>query len=332
MVELFLLVIFLFPAAWALPEKDLAAELDRTIFPFYQGLVSGTIRNTQGVKLRYSHSTPGAYQKFLVILPGRTEPAKKYAETIFDLHLRGIGVFILDHQGQGASGRLLEDLDKGHVVDFRDFVADLRQWMNEVVLPASKGKELYLLGHSMGALIGTHYLSGHPDVFAKAVLCAPLFQLTTGLYGETIAKAILRIMRALGKENDYILGKGPYLAQEDTFLGNRVTHSLARFETSKVIYARWKENVMGGPTNSWGYQIIDKSQEVPSLAPKITIPILLMQAGQDHYVEPGRQEEFCRKAPDCRVSIYPQAYHEIFNETDGMRDRALRELMEFIGR
>ena len=330
LLKLFLFHSLLLRSAWALPEGELPSKLSTTVFPFFESLHQGTLTNSQGMTLCYSHSDPEAFEKFLVILPGRTEPSKKYAETIFDLHHKGIGVFILDHQGQGCSGRLLPDSHKRHVVKFEDFVTDLSQWMDTVVLPKTKGKRLYLLGHSMGALIGTYYLNQRPMIFRKAVLSTPLYELNTGPYPEWLAKTILRSFKLLGRGEDYILGKGPYSPAADILRSYQVTHSPARFEISKEIYRRWKENVMGGPTVNWTLEITHKSQAVPALAKNITSPVLLLQAGEDIYVKPDRQNEFCELAPNCRLSKFPGAYHEVLNESDTIRDKAMAELLEFI--
>ncbi len=313
-----------------MPEEELGRTKASTLLPYFEKLPSGELVNSQGLVLRYRYSSPPEAKKALVILPGRTEPAMKYAELIRDLEAQGIRAFVLDHQGQGSSQRSLSDPDKGHVADFADYVRDVKLWMDTVVLPATGGQELYLLGHSMGGLIGTYYVRDNPKVFRKMVLSTPLFELAAEPVGETVARGIFWILKTLGKGEDYILGRGPYVPQEDTYSENFVTHSRARFDMNKLIYTKRRETALGGPTVNWGLEIIDRSREVLSFAEQIKLPVLLLQAGLDRYVKPERQNEFCKLARDCRISTYPEAYHEILNETDRIRSRALAELLAFL--
>ncbi|MDR8258611.1 alpha/beta fold hydrolase, partial [Acinetobacter baumannii] len=63
--------------------------------------------------------------RLVLICPGRIESYVKYAEVAYDLFHCGFDVMIIDHRGQGRSGRLLSDTHRGHVVNFSDYVDDL---------------------------------------------------------------------------------------------------------------------------------------------------------------------------------------------------------------
>lgn len=65
--------------------------------------------------IKYSSYTRTSHERSLVIVPGRTEPSRKYAELIYDLRDKGLDIYILDQQGQGDSEHLLSDTNKGHV-------------------------------------------------------------------------------------------------------------------------------------------------------------------------------------------------------------------------
>ncbi len=106
--------------------------------------------------------------------PGRIESYVKYAELAYDLFHCGYDVVIIDHRGQGRSGRLLADTHRGHVVNFSDYVDDLAAFWQQDVQPGPWRKR-YILAHSMGGAIATLFLQRQPQAFHAAVFCAPMF-------------------------------------------------------------------------------------------------------------------------------------------------------------
>lgn len=51
--------------------------------------------------------------RVIVVCPGRIESYIKYAELAYDLFHLGFDVLIIDHRGQGLSGRMLPDTHRG---------------------------------------------------------------------------------------------------------------------------------------------------------------------------------------------------------------------------
>ena len=89
--------------------------------PVPDDYVSGTIKTSDGVALRYARWAPPAGRKGTVCLfQGRAEFIEKYFETVRDLRDRGFAVAIVDWRGQGHSSRRLRDARKGYVRDFSD--------------------------------------------------------------------------------------------------------------------------------------------------------------------------------------------------------------------
>ncbi len=87
----------------------------------------------------------------------------------------GFDVLIIDHRGQGRSGRMLPDTHRGHVVDFSDYVDDFAAFWQQESQPGPWRKR-YILAHSMGGAISTLFLQRYePQAFHAAVFCAPMF-------------------------------------------------------------------------------------------------------------------------------------------------------------
>ncbi len=325
---IYILVLFTLNA-FAIPEENYIQNWHDKVYPHFGTLTSGEIENAQGMRIRFHYTLKSSATKTIVILPGRSEPAMKYAEVVYDLDSPEVNIFVLDHQGQGESDRILADTQKGHVVHFQDYVNDLALFMNKIVLKEAKNTQLFLLAHSMGGPIGVHYMAQNPNVFQKAFLNAPMLKINTKPYAEIIAKIYSVFLIKTGKQNEYAPGKGPYVLDEDTFEKNVVTHSEVRFETNKSLFRDFPYLIIGGPTVNWVYTSLKATAKIQNLGPRIKIPIFMLQSGLDEYVKNERLNSFCAKARSCQKVFYPQAFHEILQEKDEIRSDAMKHIREF---
>lgn len=316
-------------SALAIPEANFFEVWRQEVIPHFNQANQRSFTNFQGLKLNYYSLVNPDNKKTLVILPGRTEPALKYAEVVYDLKDLGFNVFILDHQGQGNSDRLVKDSHKGYVKHFIDYARDLSDWMDEVVIPETQNQERYLLAHSMGGAIATLYLAYGKPVFKKALLSSPMMEIDTKPYKENIGRLLTGVLVTAGMGKAYAPDRGPYVSANDTFEKNDVTHSLVRFEASRYLFMTWPELALGGPTNRWVHQSLKATKKIDTLAEKIQIPVLMFQSEKDLIVMPGRQNSFCSKTPLCRMVKFEGAYHEILQESDVIRNRAMGELKNF---
>jgi lysophospholipase len=330
MKMILLTLAILMQTAQAIPEQNFVKNWHKDVAPYFAQGSQRSFVNHQGLKLNYYTFSSSKNSKTLVILPGRTEPALKYAELVYDLRNLGFNIYVFDHQGQGASDRLLTGTDKGHVKVFVDYARDLSGWLDEVVIAESKDQDRYLLAHSMGGAISAIYLAYGKYIFKKAVFSAPMMELNTKPYTETVARLLSGSLVLVGQGTKYAPERGPYIAENDTFEKNEVTHSQGRFDIAKAIFVTWPEMVVGGPTNRWVNQSLKATKDIDTIASKITIPILMLQAGKDLIVKLPRQNNFCQKAPNCKLIKYEESMHEILQETDSIRDLAMSEIKKFL--
>jgi lysophospholipase len=326
-MKFFLLFLCTLSQVWGISETNYEETYKSSVLAYFETANQQKFINAQGLELNYYVFKNPVNTKTLVILPGRTEPAKKYAEIIFDLKDQGLDIFILDHQGQGESVRRLKDSHKGYVRKFSHYVDDLTLWMKEVVLPESKSTR-HLLTHSMGGAIGVHYLANHPHVFQKAILVAPMLQINTKPYKEEVGRLLANTLTGIGLGTTYAPGRGPYRPDEDTFEKNEVTSSQARFAMTKNLFLENPEMILGGPTTRWVRESLQATKNIDELATRISTPINLLQAQKDLIVELPRQNAFCQKATSCTLIGFPEARHEILMESDPIRDEALRIILD----
>lgn len=322
-----LLFLLLSLPALAIPEKDYESVWMKNVFSPLDSVPAQEFTNKQGLKVRFRTYFRGAGLPNIVVSPGQSEPMKKYFELVHDIP--NANFYLIDHQGQGESGRLLKDQQKCHVKSFQHFVDDFTFWMENHVLPATKNEPLYLIAHSMGGAISTRFMETHPDVFNKVVFSAPMYDIYTKPYPGSVAKTLARVLMLAGRGNHFAPGKGPYIPEEDVLGKNPFSHSEVRIEMNKYLFVEQDIGV-GGVTVSWVNSSFKGMSGIQNVGKKLSMPILLLQASLDMTVKPGKQNRFCTLAKNCHLVKMDGAFHEILQEKDSIRDEAFKLIREHL--
>lgn len=299
---------------------------------------------TDNIKIAYDIFGPKDAQFAIALFPGKGESFVKYAEFMYDLEqLSGnnIRFFVMDHRGSGFSGRFnTEAKGCSHVDSFDSCVRDLKIFMDTIVRNDQnwdyQNKPVFLFAHSMGGGISARFLEKHHGYFSKAILCSPMIQPRTIISEKfpewlnfNIAFAVASTMCLL-YPTEYAMGQATQTDGIVKFEGNDVSHSKNRFYN-------WKKNLLGdkanpglfhevmtaGVTWNWLKQACVFSKDIQNRAKQknevSNIPILLLQAGLDDVVSINKEDYFSRYSPNCKIVKFPKAFHEIYNETDGIR-------------
>ena len=319
----------------ALGKADTFAEdWQNRYLPLWQNMKSGVLTTVDGIQLQYyAHRTEAASQAF-VISPGRMELAVKYAELAFELVQAGYSVYLLDHRGQGLSQRELANPHKGYVNDFAQYQQDLAYFVNHTVVPAGHSRHI-ALGHSMGCAILAGYLQNHPHPFSAAILASPMFGIYTGLVpyrlAQSLALAYGYVNRWLSKDIWYFPGQGDY--HEKPFLHNPLSHCQSRYQWLMQLYQQYPKAQLGGVTTRWISAAITAMQQIKQRAAQWTLPVLLLQAGADKVVSNHAQNLWYQQlsASLLRSKVHiAKAKHEIFMETDNVRQQAVSAINQFL--
>ena len=88
--------------------------------------------------------TPDAACRAVMILHGYTESGEKFREMTWYFLKAGYSVFVPDHRGHGRSVREVEDTSVTHVDCFGQYVQDTEQFLQEIVIPRTRGLPLCL--------------------------------------------------------------------------------------------------------------------------------------------------------------------------------------------
>ena len=138
-----------------------------------------------------------------------------YNEIIYYFLKNGYSVFALEHRGHGRSGYLGKDTSQIYVKDYNYYILDLKKFIDEIVVPDSGDKDLFLFAHSMGGGIAAKFLQDYPQYFDAAVLTGPMMDVNTGSFPKFIARPITWVMTNLGLGYSYAAGEEPYTDEYD---------------------------------------------------------------------------------------------------------------------
>lgn len=318
---------------WLNREKQFSAFATGPLLDFWRQREEREFVGVGGVPIRFVRFSSPRHQRVVVVSPGRIESYIKYPEVAYDLFHRGYDVMIIDHRGQGRSGRMLADPHRGHVVDFADYVDDFAQFYHQHVVPLGYRQHV-ALAHSMGGAILAQFLAREPQAFAAAALCAPMFGIYLPMPGW-MANHILNWTEKRPTLRDYYaVGTGQW--RPLPYVVNVLTHSRERYRRSLRYYADSPELQVGGPTYHWVRESIQAGQQIIAQAAKIVTPILLLQAGEDRVVDNRSHWAFCQALSDaghpCEGGVprvIKGARHEILFERDTMRAEALDAILRF---
>jgi lysophospholipase len=293
---------------------------------------AGLLTASDGVTLRYAvfAATGRPHRGTVILLPGRNECIEKYFETIADLQRRGLDVAMADLRGQGGSGRMIADGERGFVADFTDYVGDLQQLIADIVLPDCRAP-YFILGHSTGSLVALLAAPVLVNRIRRMVLCAPLVSLTGYAIGMPAIRRLSGTLYALGMGRSY-LGGGARPLRAEPFPGNKLTSDERRHRRNQEIYERHPELGIGGATVSWvrAASIACQTLADPAFLSRIHTPALIIAAGRDRVVSTPAAERLARGLRSGSLLTIDGARHEIMQEADLYREQFLAAFDAFI--
>lgn len=302
-----------------LPERFLAPAGWRT---------HSFVNEETGHKIHYGSVFPQPDQQpsaIIVCLGGLSEFAEKYFEVAHDMLDRGYAFWFIDWQYQGRSGRLAKFPQRRHSDGFDKDVSDLHKLVADYIKPSAGRIPLIMLGHSMGANIGFHFLAEHPKYFAAAAFTAPFF----GIHNFKWP------MRLLAGIVSYLL---PLVGEKYIFKGTDWAETMRKGDGSEIfssdavrdaLHKHWSmtdaELQVGNVTFGWVVQALKSCRKLrdPDLLKKIVIPVLIGVAGKEAIVDNDAIFDIVKKLPNGRMIEINGANHEILMEQDAYRNAFL---------
>ena len=70
--------------------------------------------------------------------------------------------------------------------------------------------------------------------------------------------------------------------------------------------------------------------KIENSARGITTPSLVLSADDDAIIDNKRQRRVAQLMPNATLEIVPRAYHELFTESDEIRERSVKRILDFL--
>jgi lysophospholipase len=292
--------------------------------PVPSGATVGSFVGRDGYNIRYAlwQRTAEERRGTVCLFTGRTEFIEKYFETVTDLRRRGFSVAMMDWRGQGGSDRLLRNPRKGHVEDFNDYYNDLRQFMNDIVLPDCPAP-FFGMAHSMGAHMLLRSAVTRVCWFDRLILSAPLIDTLPELTQMPVKRFLVEARVLLGQGDFYIPGGSNELWETSPFDETRLTSDQLRYERIRDVLQTAPQLGIGSPTVGWVQAasrsiMYINSFNFPLL---VKVPVLIIAAGNDTVVSTHATESLAIRIKNCKHIVISGARHEILQERDALRDQ-----------
>ncbi len=261
------------------------------------------IESDDGIRLfvrRWDAERPRAS---CILVHGIAEHSGRYEGLARALTERGLSVWAMDNRGHGRSGGARCDC-----TGLENYTSDLGKLIAHIQAEAPSPTRL-LIGHSLGGLICLDYAAHHPEELRGVAVSSPALKLALHLPKiKVIAAETL---------NHYL---------PTTHIPNGVDpHFLSRDPNVVEAYKR-DPLIDRSLTARCAVALRDAMAASMSLADKIQIPMLILQAGEDRVCDPAAAAAFAQKARRELVTFkrYDGFYHELFNEPE--KERVIADL------
>ena len=179
---------------------------------------------------------------------------------------------------------------------------------------------MFLVGHSMGGLISLLALLERQNLFHGFIGVSPLVIIGPDRATPTnkfLAKHVQRYFPSLTLPS--------YMDDNND---NHITRNKIFVENIRKDLLRWHR----GPKARTGWLLIQTCEAVQNEMKNITLPLLLLQGGNDKLVDPLGAKiiyENCSSS-DKEYKVYTEAFHNLFIELDDVKQDVHEESLKWM--
>jgi alpha-beta hydrolase superfamily lysophospholipase len=231
----------------------------------------------------------------VVLCHGYAEHARRYDHVAQRFGESGLAVYALDLRGHGRSGG-----KRVYLRDISEYTDDFHT-LAGIAAAEYPGLKPVVLGHSMGGGVVFAYGVEHPDDYAAMVLSGPAVDAQDGQMPVklVLAKILGRLLPGLPVE------------QLPTDAVSRDPEVVAAYNADPLVFH-------GKFPAGIARALIGVGETVPQRAPALTSPLLVVHGGQDKLVPVKGSKRLMEYvgSDDAHLTVYPELYHEVFNEPE----------------
>jgi alpha-beta hydrolase superfamily lysophospholipase len=235
----------------------------------------------------------GEVQAVLLVVHGIGEHSGRYMNLVNHFVPLGYAVYALDHFGHGNS-----DGTRMFVERFADFTDTLKIYFDQI-RAWQPGKQVFMVAHSMGGLIGCSYLLDYQNELAGAIISAPAIKVSDSISPVTILAGL--IFSSIAPK-----------------LGLLALDASTICSDPAVVQAYLDDPLVynGKVTARLAAEMLGAMRRVTSEVGTIRLPLLIVQGAADRLVDPGGAKMLYEQSasPDKTHKVYEGFYHEVLNE------------------
>jgi alpha-beta hydrolase superfamily lysophospholipase len=249
-----------------------------------------------GVRIVYDVWTPETEARGVVVLShGYAEHARRYDHVAQRFGESGLITYALDHRGHGRSGG-----KRVYLKDMSEYTGDF-DTLVKIAAAENPGLRRIVLGHSMGGGVVFAYGVEHPNDYAAMVLSGPAVDRQ-----EAVSAVKIWLAKLVGK-----IAPGLPVEQLPTDAVSRDPDVVAAYNADPMVFH-------GKLPAGIARALIRVGETMPQRAAAITAPLLVVHGEQDKLVpaDGSRHLVECVGSTDVHLKVYPELYHEVFNEPE----------------
>lgn len=245
----------------------------------------------------------------MLIVHGMAEHGERYQHVAKYFTEKGFAVFALDHKGHGKS-----DGRPGHIDHFSNYSAGVYALLDKIKneFPALPR---FLVGHSMGGLISANFLLQHQSDFTGCVLSGPA-------------------LKAVDEPSPLLLAINGIISRLLPTLGMLALDANGVSRDPAVVKAYFDDPLVykGKLSSRLVNELLSTMKTLMKSAHAIKLPMLILHGESDTLtaVEGSQQFHQTISSVDKALHIYPNLYHEIFNEPE--QQQVLDDMAQWLDR
>ena len=267
---------------------------------------TGELAAGDGTRLFYRQFQAESERARMVISHGLGEHSGRYGNVLERMLPKGISVWAPDHRGHGQSGG-----QRGHVLNFEQYLTDLRQTVILARKDLPADKPCFLLGHSLGGLIALYFAQRYPDLIDGLIASSPCLGMVIEVppVKKVLGSFMSRLWPGLSMGNEL-----------DAAKISRDPSVVSAYEKDPLVHDRVSARFFT--------ELMAAMESVNQQAATLNVPVLMQVAGEDFLVNADSSKYFFEKltVADRTLHIYDGIYHEIYNAPQDQKERVLDDL------
>ena len=271
---------------------------------------TGTLTSIDGVKIFYRHYPADSERARMVIAHGLGEHSGRYGNVVERMLPKGISVWVPDHRGHGQS-----EGKRGHVLNFDEYLSDLRLSVDLAGENRPKGMKRFLLGHSMGGLIVLNFSQQFPDLMDGVVASSPALGMAIEI--PAVKKALASLMSHIR----------PGMTMGNELDAGKISHDqkvVRTYKSDPLVHDRVSVRFFT--------EFLAAMETAHAKVSGLKVPMLLQVAGNDKLVNARSSTQLFENLDleDKTLHVYEGRYHEIYNEVEDLRKDVFEDLENWL--